>query len=211
MKITKYEHAFLVLEQNGQQLAVDPGFYSETLPQFHNLVAVTLSHVHDDHSYLPHVEKLVDQFPNLRIFGPLEVKEKLSSISVETCFHGDSHQVGEFTIEFSGDLHQEIHRSIPLVQNLAVLVNRKLFYPGDSYTTSEHPYQVLACPSSAPWLRISDVMDYLELQRPARCFPTHNALLSDHGHALQNGRIQSIVEKHGGLFDYLEVGSSIEI
>jgi hypothetical protein len=104
-----------------------------------------------------------------------------------------------------------IHRSIPLVQNVGLMVNSSLYYPGDSYTIPEQSVEILACPSSAPWLRISDVIDFLDQVRPANCFSTHNALLSEQGHKLQNGRIKEVVEKHGGTFRYLADGDSWEL
>lgn len=210
MKITKHEHAFLQLEQDGQQLLIDPGMYSSELPETNNVVAITLSHVHDDHSFRPHLEELLSRHPDAKVFGPKEVAQKLSGIAVEVCYHGDRHQVGPFVIDFFGYLHQEIHRSIPLVENLAVMVNG-LYYPGDSYTIPEVEVDTLACPSSAPWLKIADVMDFLMVVRPKRAFPTHNALLSDAGHSLQNGRIKEVVEANGGRFDYLLPGESLEI
>lgn len=210
VKLTKHEHAFLQLELNGQQLLIDPGMYTQSIPVTKNVVAITLSHVHDDHSFLPHVKELLKLHPEAKLFGPLEVVQKLLEFNVVKCFHGDRHEVGPFVIDFFGDLHQEIHRSIPLVQNLGVMVNG-LYYPGDSYTIPETDVEILACPSSAPWLKISDVMDFLSAVRPKRAFPTHNALLSDHGHALQNGRIKEVVESFGGAFEYLKPGESLDI
>lgn len=210
MRVTKHEHAFLQLEQNGEQLLIDPGMYSKDLPLTNNVVAITLSHVHDDHSFRPHLEQLLTRHPNAKVFGPQEVADKLSGIDVIVCYHGDRHQVGEFTIDFYGYLHQEIHRSIPLVENLAVMVNG-LYYPGDSYTIPDATFEVLACPSSAPWLNISDVMDFLEAVKPKRVSPTHNALLSEEGHALQNGRIKEVAERFGGSFQYLKPGESLEL
>lgn len=210
MRITKHEHAFLQLEIQGQQLLIDPGVYSASVPETKNVVAITLSHIHDDHSFRPHLEKLLAKHPNAKVFGPKEVAEKLTGLVVDVCYHGDRHEVGPFVIDFYGFLHQEIHRSIPLVENLAVMVNG-LYYPGDSYTIPEVEVETLACPSSAPWLKISDVMDFLMAVRPKRVFPTHNALLSDAGHSLQNGRIKEVVEANGGRFDYLLPGESLEI
>jgi hypothetical protein len=91
------------------------------------------------------------------------------------------------------------------------MINSQLYYPGDSYTFPEQTVEILACPTSAPWLRISDVMDFLDLVRPKKCFATHNALLSEQGHALQNNRVQQVVEKHGGEFRYLNVGESWQL
>jgi L-ascorbate metabolism protein UlaG (beta-lactamase superfamily) len=211
MKITKFEHAFLQIEQSGQQLLIDPGIYSPILPQLENVVAVVLTHLHDDHSYLPHIEAIRNQFPEINIFGPQDVVVKLGQIPCHAVTHGDQVQVGEFTLDFFGDLHQEIHRSIPLVQNVGVLVNSQLYYPGDSYTECDYPFEVLACPAAAPWMKISDLIDYLEQVRPKRAFATHNAILNDNGHLLQNSRIREYVTKHGGEFSYLLEGEAITI
>ena len=208
MKITKHEHACLVVENNGQELIVDPGMYSPNLPKVTNPVAVTLSHIHDDHSYQPHLEALIESFPDLVLLGTEEVAKKLRGLEVKVVRHGDRHLVGDFTLDFFGYLHQEIHRSIPLVQNFGLLVNSELYYPGDSYTIPEVRVKTLACPASAPWLKIADVIDFLGQIQPQLCFPTHNALLSDHGHNLQNSRIQEITESSGGEFRFLQPGES---
>lgn len=211
MKITKFDHAFLQIEQSGQQLLVDPGIYSPKLPELTNVVGVVLTHLHDDHSYLPHVEAIQRQFPQVQFFGPLDVVAKLGDIPCTAVTHGDHAQVGEFSLDFFGDLHQEIHRSIPLVQNVGVLVNSQLYYPGDSYTECDYPFEILACPAAAPWMKISDLIDYLEQVRPKRAFATHNAILNDNGHLLQNSRIREYVTKHGGEFSYLLPGESITL
>ena len=211
MQIRKHEHAFLELTENGQTLLIDPGMYSDNLPALSDVVGIVFTHVHDDHSYLPHISALVKEFPEARLFGPEEVVQKLGEIPCSTVMHGDHIQAGAFKLDFFGDLHQEIHRSIPLVQNVGVLVNSKLYYPGDSYTPSEYPFEILACPSSAPWMKIGDVIDFIELVKPKRAFATHNALLSENGHTLQNNRIKEFVEKHGGVFEYLTPGQTTEV
>ena len=211
MKITKHEHAFLEVTENSKSLLIDPGMYSPSLPELSEVVAIVLTHVHDDHSFLPHISKIVDHYPKVKIYGPAEVAKKLEGFSVTTCYHGDAIEVEGFHVDFFGDLHQEIHRSIPLVQNLGVLVNKKLYYPGDSYTLPEYPFELLACPSAAPWMKISDLIDFIEALKPKRAFPTHNAILSEEGNALQNGRVREFVEKHGGKFEYLLPGEGTEV
>lgn len=210
MRISKYEHALLVVEQSASQLVMDPGSYSN-LPELQNVVAVVFTHLHDDHTSLEHAQAISRNFPDVKMFGTQEVVDKLAGLNVQVVYHGDHYEVGPFEIDFYGDLHQVIHRSIPLVQNVGVMVNSKLYYPGDSYTFPEQPVEVLACPTSAPWLRISDVIDFLDLIRPKKCFATHNALLSEQGHALQNNRVQQIVEKYGGEFRYLRIGESWQL
>lgn len=216
MKITKHGHACLLLESAGRQLLIDPGAYTDDVPMPGTLDAIVITHAHDDHCYEPQLERLLATHPAAEIFGTQEVIERLAksdsaaikAATKHAVYHGDHYPIGAFKLDFMGDLHQVIHASIPLLQNVGVLVNATLYYPGDSYTPCDMPYQVLACPSSAPWLRIADVIDYLDEMRPAKCFATHNALLSERGHALQNSRISEITKRHGGEFRYLEPGDS---
>ena len=211
MKLTKHGHACLELEKDGRRLIIDPGFYTEPMGGLRNVVAIVITHQHDDHCFAEQVQSILENNPNVQIFGTEEVRAKLTDHKVTAVHHGDWHTVGGFDLEFFGDLHQEIHRSIPLVQNTGVMVDDQLYYPGDSYTTPDRPVELLACPTSAPWLKIGDVMDFVAAIKPRKSFATHNALLSDHGHALNNGRVKMVTEAGGGKFNYLQVGDAIEL
>ena len=211
MKITKFDHALLSIEIDSKIVVIDPGNYSSELPGFKNVVAICLTHIHEDHSYLPHVEKILLENPDAQIFGPAEVAQKLADLPVQVVYHGDHFEVSGFELDFSGDLHEQIHRSIPLIQNTGVTVNRTLYYPGDSYTIPENKVKVLACPTSAPWIKIADVMDFISAVKPETLFPTHNALLSDNGHELYNHRIGEVTRENGGNFVFLKLGQSLEV
>jgi L-ascorbate metabolism protein UlaG (beta-lactamase superfamily) len=211
MKITKHGHACLELELSGIKALIDPGFYTEDVSGLTNVVALVITHSHDDHCFESQVAGIVKSNPGIKIFGTSEVAAKLSGFDVTTVYHGDFYEVEGFSFEFFGDMHQIIHESIPLIQNTGVMVNNQLYYPGDSYTTPEVPVEILACPTSAPWLKIGDVMDFVASVKPSKSFATHNALLSDLGHDLNNGRVKLVTEQFGGEFIYLKVGESLKI
>jgi L-ascorbate metabolism protein UlaG (beta-lactamase superfamily) len=211
MKITKHGHACLEVEIDSQTLIIDPGSYTEELSSLGTVVAVVITHKHDDHCDEAKIAKIKKDNPTVQIFGTSEVAARLSGMDLTTVYHGDYYEIGSFRLEFFGDMHQIIHQSIPLIQNTAVLVNGDLYYAGDSYTQPDVKVKALACPTSAPWLKIGDVMDYIQEIKPAICFPTHNALLSQLGHDLNNSRVKQVTEENGGEFKYLEVGQSLEI
>jgi hypothetical protein len=54
-------------------------------------------------------------------------------------------------------------------------------------------------------------MDFVQAVDHNQSMPTHNALLSEFGHALNNGRVKAITESKGGIFTYLLPGDSIEL
>lgn len=211
MKVTKLEHATLVLELDGKTLIVDPGFYTRPMDGYQNVVAVVVTHNHDDHVHESQIDRILADNPDALILGTQDVALRLATREVSAVQHGDFHQIGPFSLEFFGSMHIEIHRSIPLIQNCGVFINNTLFYPGDNYVTPDRRVKYLACPASAPWLKIGDVMDYLADVKPENCFPTHNIHLSDWGNQLNNGRIQAVTEEFGGKFAFHLPGDSFEL
>ena len=211
MKVTKHGHACLELESDGNKVILDPGFYTEPMEQMQNVVALVITHKHDDHCFEAQVDAILAANPKVQIFGTDEVRERLAPRPVTSVHHGDFYELDGFTLEFFGDMHAEIHRSIPLIQNCGVMVNDQLYYPGDSFTRPDRPVELLACPTSAPWLKIGDVMDFVDDVKPRRSFATHNALLSDFGHTLNNSRVQLVTEANDGTFTYLKIGEALEV
>ncbi|NDH65220.1 MAG: MBL fold metallo-hydrolase [Microbacteriaceae bacterium] len=211
MKIIKRGHACLELVKGNERLIIDPGFYTEPMVELHNVVGIVITHMHDDHCYEEQLDRIASTNPTVSIFGTDEVRSRLDGRNVTAVHHGDWHKVGNFELEFFGDMHQEIHRTMPLIQNTGVMVDDRLYYPGDSYTQPDRPVEMLACPTSAPWLKIGDVIDFVAAVKPRKSFATHNALLSEFGHALNNGRVKMVTEAGGGEFTYLEVGQSLEL
>jgi len=149
MKVTKLEHATLVLEQAGKTLILDPGFNTRPMDGFQNVVAIVITHNHDDHVHEDQIARIVRDNPDVVILGTKEVAD------------------------------------------------RKVHY--------------LACPSSAPWLKIGDVMDFVAAVKPDNSFPTHNIHLSEQGHQMNNSRIKQVTEEHGGSFNFYQPGESFEL
>ena len=211
MLLTKYEHACLELEENGQLLIIDPGVYSRAMDDKHNVAAIVITHQHDDHCWEEQLERIIALNPDVPILAPSDVCERLKGYQTTAVYHGDHYELGGFTIDFFGDLHEVIHRSIPVIQNRGVLVNNRLYYPGDSYTTPDCPVEYLAVPTSAPWLRIAEVIDFVAEVKAKHTFATHNIHLSEFGHAMNNSRVKATAEANGGDFQFLEPGESLDL
>ena len=209
MQITKLEHACLILENEGQKMVIDPGFYTRPLENLKDVVAIVITHVHEDHCSEAQVKRILQTSPHATIYGTNEVCQKLLGYETTAVHHGDYFNHTGFTLEFFGDMHEEIHQSIPLIQNCGVMVNDSLYYPGDSYTQPDRAVEILACPTSAPWLKIGEVMDFVAAVKPTKCFATHNIHLSEIGHELNNSRVQQVVEANGGQFEYVKPGEVV--
>ena len=212
MKLTKHEHACLIIEKAGATLVIDPGSFTMPLSDLENVVGIVVTHEHADHWTAEQLERLLDRNPDARILGPAGVAAAASEVTVEVVSAGDEVELGPFALKFFGEHHALIHESIPVVDNVGVLVDDSLYYAGDSYTVPEGvEVDTLAAPAGAPWLKIGDVMDYVVAVKPKRVFPVHEAVLSQIGKNMVNARIEWAAQQGGGELFVLEPGESSEI
>ena len=215
MKLTKLEHAALILELNGQKLFIDPGSLTTALTETSNAAAVVLTHEHPDHWTPAQLDRIRDMNPDVPIVGPAGVAAAAAAATqhpVTVVQNGETVTAGPFTLRFFGEKHAIIHESIPVIDNVGVLVNDEFYYGGDSFTVpADVQVGTLAVPAGAPWLKISEVMDYVTAVRPKRSFPTHEMGLSRFGKDLSNTRIAAATEQCGGTFFALEPGDSLDL
>lgn len=209
MKITKYEHACVVIEEQGKRLVIDPGEFSESLPDLDNVVAVVITHIHFDHLNKPRLEKILARNPEAHVISVNQVKEELPNI--EVCIPNSGCKVEGFELQYFGKEHAEIHPDVPIFENTGVMVNNSFYYAGDALTLPEMPVKVLAVPVSGPWAKTSELMDYMAAVKPATAFPTHDALNSEAGNASQDRWLTMQADKHGIKYQRLAVGESLNI
>ncbi len=211
MKVTKFEHACMVIEKSGAALVIDPGGYTPPLTDLFDVVAIVITHEHADHWTADQLTRILDNNPHARILGPAGVAAGALGFHVEVVQHGDRLTVGDFALEFFGEKHAVIHESIPIVDNVAVFVDDTLYYAGDSYTLPMVAVPVLAAPLGAPWLKVGDAIDYVLAVRPRRAFGVHEAPLSQIGRGMNNARLKWATEQGGGEYSILEPGESLEL
>lgn len=212
MRLTKLEHASLIIEDFGKKLFLDPGSFTTAITEAAQTAAIVITHEHPDHWTPEQIDRILSKNPDARVFGPAGVAAAASGIPVEVVKAGDVIEVGPFTLQFFGEKHAVIHETIPVVDNVGVLVNGSVYYGGDSYTVPEGiDVDVQAVPAGAPWLKIGDVMNYVLAVKPRRSFPTHEMTLSKAGKDMSNARIQWATEQNGGVFFPLSPGDTLDV
>jgi len=211
MEVTKLEHACQIITEGNTRLVLDPGNFTRPV-DVTGVVAVVVTHEHPDHVTPEQLHRILAANPDAVVFGPEGVRAALadSGIAVEVVTDGDHRTVGPFELSFHGTRHQLIHSSVPIVDNTGVLVNGRLFHPGDSYTDPGVPVEVLAAPVGAPWLKVGEMMDAVAAIAPSRAYPIHEATLSDIGYDMHTGRLREAVEPAGSLV-VLRPGESLTI
>jgi glyoxylase-like metal-dependent hydrolase (beta-lactamase superfamily II) len=211
MKLTKLEHACLVLEKNGSKLVVDPGSFTIPLTDPTDVTAIVITHEHPDHWTPEHLTRILEASPDAVVYGPAGVAAAASDFPVVTVADGDAITAGPFELTFFGAQHAVIHSSIPVIDNVGVMIDGAVFYPGDSFTVPPVPVSTLVVPAGAPWLKIGEVMDYVVAVKPERTIPTHQMVLSVIGQQMSNGRIAGAGASVGAEALVLEPGESIDL
>jgi len=212
MRITKHEHAALRVDDHGQTLLIDPGSFTLPLDELHRLVGVVITHEHPDHWTPEHLDRILRAAPGTPIFAPAGVVRAAEGYEITEVAPGDTVTAGDFTLRFFGGVHAEIHSSIPLIDNVGVLVDDELYYPGDSYAVPEGvEVGTLAAPLGAPWLKIGEAIDFVLAVKPRRAFGTHDMTLSVIGSNMHRGRLKWATEQNGGEFFELDPGDDVEV
>lgn len=211
MKITKYEHSCLVIEEEGDTLVVDPGELAN-LPELNSVLAVFITHIHGDHLDISNIRTLVKSNPKLKLIGAQEVLDELKEFSQEKILANsdDVLLIGKFEIIVGGNEHAIIYKNSPCL-NRSLLVNKKFYYPGDSFTKPSTEVELVAVPASAPWLKTSESMEFIKEVGAKKVFPIHNGLLSEFGEATTYRWMTLAAEEVGTEFVFLKPREAIEV
>ncbi len=210
MKITKLEHSGLILEKNHDLLLIDPVEFTNKLPAFERVVAIVITHKHNDHCQPEVINRILAANPTAPVFTTPDTTPLISgSILVHP---GETREVGGFRLAFFGKSHAKIIEDQIPCDNLGVVVDNLFANPGDSFDIPplEHP-KVLCVPISAPWCKSSDSINYVKKVRPEIVIPVHDAVLSKLGNTFNTSWLKFACDPLGIQLTSLTPGTSIEI
>lgn len=201
MLLTKYEHACFTLEKDGKLLVVDPGAFTTDLPALESVAAIVVTHDHPDHHDPSALGAIIAHNPDAVVYAHESITRQFGdTLPHQAVDAGDTITAGPFELSFFGGEHATIHPDIPAPANLGVTVNESLFYPGDSFTKPNLPVKVLALPTAAPWMKMSEAFDFLTELEPEIVFPTHDAISSSAGKQLADSMTSMFAEKVGARY-----------
>ncbi len=210
MKLTKYQHACFTVEHEGKLLIVDPGELTKDLGSPENVVAVVVTHSHSDHFDPSALGALIAHNPDATIYAHESITEELGdALPNQSVVSGNTVTAGPFQLKFDGGEHAVIHPALPVIANLGVHINGRIYYPGDSLSQPAGQVEILALPAAAPWCKIAEVIDYVAAVGPKLAFPTHDAILSGSGKAIVDMILSTFIQKNGG--EYRRLQEPIEI
>lgn len=210
MKITKFGHCCLLIEENGTRILTDPGIYSEKQNEIKDIDIILITHEHTDHFHIVSVKQVLKNNPEAKIITNTAVGKLLDKESFSYQIVEKENTLTKNGIKFEGfgEKHALIHESLEPVQNTGYFINEKLFYPGDALTNPHRDIDILALPVAGPWIKLSEAINYALELKPKRCFPVHDGILVNIG--TTNSVPQMILPKADISFEVLEMDKEYE-
>ena len=208
MKITKYLHSCLLIQNAKTTVLIDPGNYTfqeqvfpfDTIPTI-DYIAIT--HEHQDHMDPDFIKALVEKYPHVRIIANEVIKELL----VKNALVVESTASNPLSTTL---LHHEEMLDFPLPINWGITVFDALFHPGDSLQFTSSP-KILALPIQAPWGSMVHAARQGLAAKPQYILPIHDYHWKDDARLTFYQWLTSYFAQHNITFLQPETGIPIEI
>lgn len=212
MRITKFGHACVRIEHDGQAVVIDPGSFTER-EAVDGATAVLVTHEHFDHFSVDHLRATdapvftIDAVAAQLADAP-DVRERVTVIEP-----GDEFDAG-LRVRAVGVWHAVIHEELPRFHNSGFVVTAgetSVYHPGDSFTDPGQQVDVLLTPISGPWLKIGESVDFARAVGAKRNLAIHELINSDIGLQLADNRMETMLGDRGLGYQRVAVGSDLTL
>ena len=214
MRMTKFTHACVRLDDDGRSLVIDPGEFSECAEALDGASAVLITHEHFDHLNVEALLSAARANPDLLVWAPAPVVAKLAELGsrASQVEPGESFDAAGFSVRAFGGQHAVIHQAIGTpCANLGYLVNDAVYHPGDSFFVPPAPVRTLLAPLHAPWSKLAEIIDFVVATRAPQAFPIHDAMLSESGVQNSVGHVGRFAKTYETSFTYLPPGAVVDL
>jgi len=212
MRITKFGHSCVRLSYDGHDVVVDPGGWSQR-EAVDGVEAVLITHEHPDHYDPGHLRRtdapvftIEAVAAKIREDAP-DVAERLTVVEP-----GQRLEVAGVATQVVGEKHAVIHPELPHFDNSGYLLEaegRSVYHPGDSLTPPPTDVDVLLLPVSAPWLKVSECIDFGREVGAPRAVAIHDMIYSELGLGVIDGHLQRLLGQGGTDYVRLEPGTDV--
>lgn len=191
MRIVHHGHSCVLLDTGAARLLFDPGTFS-SFADVRGLDAVLITHQHFDHLDQDRLPALLAHNPGAQLIVDADSAPAVRDLGLDPTVAeiGSTFTVAGVAVRPVGGRHAEIHRDVPRPVNAGYVVADGAFYhPGDALHVPDESIDVLGVPVGGPWLKIGEAVDFVRAIAPRVAVPIHEAVLSEAGIQINQGRI----------------------
>lgn len=181
MRLTKFGHACVRIEHSDAVVVLDPGGFTQA-DAVDGATAILITHEHPDHYDPGHLRAtdaaiftIESVAARIREDAP-DLVERLTVVAPGSAF-----DVG-VTVDVVGFKHAVIHHDLPRIDNSGYVLtvgDQRVYHPGDSLTLPETDVDLLLAPISAPWLKVSEAIDFVRAVGAPRTLGIHDKVYTE--------------------------------
>ena len=181
MRVYKYMHSCLVVEEGGDKILFDPGMFSflegQVTPEaFRDVGTIIITHNHPDHVDVVSLKKIVE-LSGATVITNSQTRGAFAREGIEAMVLDEgSYQSKDFTIRAVPATHEKI-LAPTLPQNTAYIINESFLNPGDSFAalpSTLRGIKALALVVAAPWTTEVTTAGFAETIAPQMVIPVHD-------------------------------------
>lgn len=210
MQLTHFGHSCLLASfpsgtAGETTILFDPGTFSHGFEGITGLDAILITHQHPDHADTERLPALLDANPQAKLYADPQTAAQLGA-PWQAVRAGDAFTIGQLSVRGVGGTHAVIHPVLPVIDNTSYLIGdadhpARLMHPGDALFVPGEPVDVLATPAAAPWMKISEAVDYLRAVAPARAVPIHQGIIEPNARGIYYGRLSEMTSTDFQVLD----------
>jgi len=212
MRITKFGHACVRIEHDGTTLVLDPGGFTDA-EAVDGVDAVLITHEHFDHYHPDHL--LAADAPVYTIESvAAHIREDVPALAerITVVAPGESFTVGTLPVRAVGELHAVIHPEFPQINNSGYVITadgQRIYHPGDALTEPGEKIDLLLAPSSAPWLKASEAVDFVRAVGAPRNLAIHDRIYTEAAHGVLESHMAAFLPQAGQ--EYLRIPDGADL
>lgn len=211
MRLVKFGHACVRLEHEDAVVVLDPGGFTEP-DAVDGATAVLITHEHADHYAADHLRRT-----DAPVFTIEAVAEQIRADAPDVAERVTVVRPGEqidpgIPTTVVGRKHAVIHPEMKHFDNSGYLLDvggTRVFHPGDALTVPEDEVDVLLLPVSAPWLKVSECIDFARDVGAPRSVAIHDQIYSEIGLGILDGHLQRMLGERGQRYTRLPAGQDL--
>lgn len=211
MRIIKHGHACVRLESGNHAVVIDPGMFT-SVDAVDAATAILITHEHPDH-WTSELLAATDApiFTIAAVADQIRANAPAVAERVTVLAPGDRLDVG-VPVTAVGEKHAIIHADLPHFDNSGYLLEVEgatIFHPGDALTTLPAVPDILLLPVSAPWLKVSEAIDYARAIGAPRSVAIHDAIYSEAGLGIVGGQLERLLAPTEQTYIRLTAGQEL--